>query len=64
MLILVDRSLKTTIIKETHINNSQFATLVAVTNLVGVLWMSVAVDIKFNFIGQYIPMCHDWLQYR
>ncbi|RPD77185.1 MFS general substrate transporter [Lentinus tigrinus ALCF2SS1-7] len=27
-------SLKTTIIKETHINNSQFATLVAVTNLV------------------------------
>ncbi|KAH9886734.1 MFS general substrate transporter [Cubamyces lactineus] len=27
-------ALKTTIIKETHINNSQFATLVAVTNLV------------------------------
>ncbi|KAI0076898.1 MFS general substrate transporter [Panus rudis PR-1116 ss-1] len=27
-------SLKTTIIKETHINNSQFATLVAITNLV------------------------------
>ncbi|PCH43143.1 MFS general substrate transporter [Wolfiporia cocos MD-104 SS10] len=27
-------SLKTTIIKETHINNSQFATLVAITNLI------------------------------
>ncbi|CDO77471.1 hypothetical protein BN946_scf184902.g5 [Trametes cinnabarina] len=43
-------SLKTTIIKETHINNSQFATLVAVTNLVNT-FLCIALGFYIDKLG-------------
>ncbi|KAI0331369.1 MFS general substrate transporter [Cubamyces sp. BRFM 1775] len=43
-------ALKTTIIKETHINNSQFATLVAVTNLVNT-FLCIALGFYIDKLG-------------